>query len=174
MSLIQRVDNGDLLLPINGKSHQTREPGHLSCHGGKTEPTRKYLCAPARIARSPGPRGTAPCASRETCRRAVVASRPSRMFPEQPSALWRGVGCMGSSPARPASREARCRAAVASRPSRMSPERPARPRRAVRRKGHCPLPLEEVAGLDDGVQTGFDVAAEKIKKGGAFAAWTNR
>ena len=94
MSLIQRVDNGDLLLPINGKSHQTREPRHLSCHGGKTKPTRMYLYAPAR------------------------------------------------------------------------------PRRAVRGAGV--LPLQKVAGLDDGVQTGFDVAAEKIKKGGAFAAWTNR
>ena len=42
-------------------------------------------------------------------------------------------------------------------------------------KGHCPLlPLQKVAGLDDGVQTRFDVAAKKIKKGGAFAAGTNR
>ena len=92
--MIQRVDNGDLLFPINGKLHQTGEPWHLSCHGGRTQP---------------------PCMS-------LYAS--------------------------------------------------ARPRRAVRGAGV--LPLQKVAGLDDGVQTGFDVAAEKIKKGGAFAAWTNR
>ena len=49
---------------------------------------------------------------------------------------------------------------------------PLRAWRAVRGAGV--LPLQKVAGLDDGVQTGFDVAAEKIKKGGAFAAWTNR
>ena len=47
MSLIQRVGNGGLLLPINGKSHQTREPRHLSCHGGKTKPTSMSLYAPA-------------------------------------------------------------------------------------------------------------------------------
>ena len=42
---------------------QTGEPWHLSCHGGKT-PTKPHValrpCAPK--ARSPGSRGTAPCA----------------------------------------------------------------------------------------------------------------
>ncbi len=41
-------------------------------------------------------------------------------------------------------------------------------------KGHCPLlPLQKSAGLDDGVQTGFHITAEKIEKGGTFAARTD-
>ena len=39
-------------------------------------------------------------ASREACRRAAVTLHPSRMSSERPRALWRGVGCRGTTPAR--------------------------------------------------------------------------
>ena len=58
-----------------------REPWHGRCHGD--------LCAmdtgnPTRIA------------SREACCRAAVILRPACFSPEQPRALWRGVGCRAS------------------------------------------------------------------------------
>ena len=58
-----------------------REPWHGRCHGD--------LCAmdtgnPTRIA------------SREACCRAAVILRPACFSPEQPRALWRGVGCSAS------------------------------------------------------------------------------
>ena len=58
-----------------------REPWHGRCHGD--------LCAmdtgnPIRIA------------SREACCRAAVILRPACFSPEQPRALWRGVGCRAS------------------------------------------------------------------------------
>ena len=76
--------DGGLSYPTSTKPHQTREPRGLLPSGGK--PAIKLLSSErsARIARSPGSRGTAPCASREACCRAAVNLRSS-CFP--PSAL---------------------------------------------------------------------------------------
>ena len=117
------MPNGGLSYPTNREPHQTGEPWHPSCHGGKT-PAKPHVslhpCAP--MARSLGSRGTAPCASHETfCRVAVCTGQPAGIH------------------TRPASREACRRAAVKPRPSRMSPYAPARPWRAVRVQGHRPL-----------------------------------
>ncbi len=104
-----------------------REPRHPPCHSGKTPASIHVSRAPcAPVARSPGSRGTTPCASRETRCRAAV-------WPRQPA----------GSRTRPASREACRRAAVKPRPAFMSPEHPARLRRAVRGAGGHPL-LKEV------------------------------
>ena len=78
-------------------------------------------------------------ASHEACRRMAVKPRPSCMSHELPRALWRGVGCRGTTPARPASREACRRAAVKPRPTGMSPEPPARHSRAEMGQGLQPL-----------------------------------
>ena len=66
-----------------------REPRGLSPSGGK--PAIKLLSSErsARIARSPGSRGTAPCASRGTCRATAVKPRPSRMSPYTPARIAR-------------------------------------------------------------------------------------
>ena len=78
-------------------------------------------------------------ASHEACRRMAVKPRPSCMSPELTRALWRGVGCRGTTPARPANRGT-CRAtAVKPRQSRMSRENPARLCRAEAGQGLQPL-----------------------------------
>ena len=78
-------------------------------------------------ARSPGSRGTTPCASYEAHRRMAAFSLHQ-------------TGNRTS----PASREARCRAAVKPRPSRMSPEHPARPKaRSPGSRGTTPCASHE-------------------------------
>ena len=57
----------------------------------KPRPTGISPYAPARIARSLGSRGTAPCASREACCRAAVKPRPTGMSPYAPARLRRAV-----------------------------------------------------------------------------------
>ncbi len=59
--------DGGLHTPINRKSHQTREPWHLSCHGGKT-PAKPYVslrpCAPTPLrayGAQSGVQGVTPC-----------------------------------------------------------------------------------------------------------------
>ena len=74
-------------------------------------------------------------ASRGTRRATAVIPRPSRMSHEQPRALWRGVGCRGTTPARKGCR----RAAVKTRPTGMSHEQPRAQRARCGVKGHCPL-----------------------------------
>ena len=62
----------------------------------KPRPTGISPYAPARIARSPGSRGTAPCASREACRRAAVKPRPTcfpSSAPRPMGAVW-GQGAL--------------------------------------------------------------------------------
>ena len=81
----------------------------------KPRPSSMSPYAPARTARSPGSRGSAPCASHEARRRMAV-------FAMQLAGIC----------TRPASRGT-CRATVVKpRPSSMSPYAPARPLRAVR------------------------------------------
>ena len=65
------------------------EPRGLLPSGGK--PAIKLLSSEhsARIARSPGSRGTAPCASREACCRAAVKPRPTGMSPYAPARIAR-------------------------------------------------------------------------------------
>ena len=113
--------DGGLSYPTSTKPHQTREPRGLSPSGGK--PAIKLLSSErsARIARSPGSRGTAPCASHEARRRMAVWARQQT-----------------GSRARPASREALRRAAVKPRPSRMSPYTPARIARSPGSRGTAP------------------------------------
>ena len=105
-----------------GKPHQTGEPWHLSCHGGKTRPSRMSLYAPARQRRAVRGQGALPL---------VRAMRP---VAEWRSFLFNKQG----KHTRPASREARCRAAVKPRPSSMSPYAPARLWRAVRKGAQPP------------------------------------
>ena len=66
----------------------------------KPRPSSMSPYAPARIARSPGSRGAAPCASREARCRAAVKPRPSRISPYAPARIARSPGCRGSPPAR--------------------------------------------------------------------------
>ena len=81
--------DGGLSYPTSTKPHQTREPRGLSPSGGK--PAIKLLSSErsARIARSPGSRGTVPCASRGTCRATAVKPRPSRIPPYAPARIAR-------------------------------------------------------------------------------------
>ena len=76
---------------------------------------------PARIARSPGCRGSPPAASHETFRRVAVCIRQET-----------------GNHTRPASREARRRAAVSPQPTRISHERPARIARSPGCRGSPP------------------------------------
>ena len=92
----------------------------------KPQPTCMSLYAPARTARSPGSRGTAPCASHEARRRMAVWTRQQT-----------------GSRARPASREALRRAAVKPRPSSMSPYAPARTARSPGLRGAAPCASHE-------------------------------
>ena len=106
-----------------GLPHQTREPWHLSCHGGKTPANLLSLERPAPYGRGVGCRGSPPAASHEArCRMAA--------FPVQLAVYH----------ARPASRGTRRATAVKPRPTVMSPYAPARLRRAVRGAGALPLP----------------------------------
>ena len=56
------MPNGGLYYTSNMELHQTGEPWHLSCHGGKTPANLLFHERPLRAlrARSPGCRGTAP------------------------------------------------------------------------------------------------------------------
>ena len=77
---------------LTRKLHQTREPWHLSCHGGKIPANPHVLLHPcAAPPRSSGSRGTAPCASRGTCRATAVKPQPTRMSPYAPARLRRAV-----------------------------------------------------------------------------------
>ena len=58
-----------------------REPWHGRCHGNLYAMDTGNPTKPA---------------SREACRRAAVILRPACFSPEQPRALWRGVGCRAS------------------------------------------------------------------------------
>ena len=128
--------DGGLSYPTSTKPHQTREPRGLLPSGGK--PAVKLLSSErsARIARSPGSRGTAPCASREACRRAAVKPRPTGISPYAPARTARSPGSRGTAPC--ASREACCRAAVNLRPSCFPPSA-LRAQRVVRGQGALPL-----------------------------------
>ena len=55
---------------------QTREPWHLSCHGSKTPANSLSLKQSRALWARCGVKITTPCASREACRRAAVASQP--------------------------------------------------------------------------------------------------
>ena len=92
----------------------------------KPRPSSMSPYAPARTARSPGSRGTAPCASHEAHRRMAVWARQQT-----------------GSRARPASREALRRAAVKPRPSSMSPYAPARTARSPGSRGTAPCASHE-------------------------------
>ena len=92
----------------------------------KPRPSSMSPYAPARTARSPGSRGTAPCASHEARRRMAVWARQQT-----------------GSRARPASREALRRAAVKPRPSSMSPYAPARTARSPGSRGTAPCASHE-------------------------------
>ena len=115
--------DGGLYKPTNRKLHQTGEPWHPSCHGGKIPakphvPLRPCAAPP----RSPGCRGSPPAASRRVCRLTAVCirqqtgnrTRPasrgtccatavkSRLSPMSyygPAPIGRGVGCRGTTPA---------------------------------------------------------------------------
>ena len=51
-----------LYTPINRKSHQTGEPWHLSCHGGKTPANSHVPPTPLRaIGAQSGVQGVTPC-----------------------------------------------------------------------------------------------------------------
>ena len=100
----------------------------------KPRPTGISPYAPARIARSPGSRGTAPCASREACRRAALAPQPTRFPSCSPAPAGRGVGCRGTAPAREACR----RAAVTPQPSCFPSSSPAPKGRGVGCRGTAP------------------------------------
>ena len=84
------------------------KPRGLLPSGGK--PAIKLLSSErsARIARSPGSRGTAPCASRGTCRATAVKPRPSRMSPYTPARIARS----------PKGAQPPCRRELGSLPSR--------------------------------------------------------
>ena len=120
----------------------------------KPRPTGISPYAPARTARSPGSRGTAPCASREARRRAAVISQSSCMSYEQPRALWARCGVQGGERKRvPSGHNRRRRLATGSR----QPKRgfgTAVPKTTIEVADHCPL-LEEdadhaaVAFVDD-------------------------
>ena len=117
------LPSGGLASPTGREPHQTREPRGLSPSGGKTPASIHVSRAPcAPMARSPGSRGTTPCASREARCRAAV-------WPRQPA----------GSRTRPASRGTLRATAVNPRPAFMSPEHPARLRRAARGQGVLPL-----------------------------------
>ena len=92
----------------------------------KPRPSSMSPYAPARTARSPGSRGSAPCASHEARRRMAVWARQQT-----------------GSRARPASREALRRAAVKPRPSSMSPYAPARTARSPGLRGSAPCASHE-------------------------------
>ena len=115
------------------KSHQTGEPWHLSCHGGKTPANLLSLECPTPYGRGVGCRGSPPAASHEARRRMAVFSvqlavyhakpasrgtrratavkpRPTCFLSSAHAPYGRGVGCRGSPPA--ASHEARCRMAA--------------------------------------------------------------
>ena len=82
------MPNGGLYRPTDGVPHRTGEPWHPSCHGGKTQINRHvslYPCEPK--ARSPGSRGTTPCASHEARCRAAVTPQISCF----PTSTLRGV-----------------------------------------------------------------------------------
>ena len=96
----------------------------------KPRPSSMSPYAPARIARSPGLRGSAPCASHEAHRRMAVWARQQT-----------------GSRARPASREALRRAAVKPRPSSMSPYAPARTARSPGSRGTAPCAQYGVQGV---------------------------
>ena len=100
--------DGGLSYPTSTKPHQTREPRGLLPSGGK--PAIKLLSSErsARIARSPGSRGTAPCASRGTCRATAVKPRPSRIPPYAPARIARS----------PKGAQPPCRRELGSLPSR--------------------------------------------------------
>ena len=100
--------DGGLSYPTSTKPHQTREPRGLLPSGGK--PAIKLLSSErsARIARSPGSRGTAPCASRGICRATAVKPRPSRMSPYTPARIARS----------PKGAQPPCRRELGSLPSR--------------------------------------------------------
>ena len=63
---------------------------------------------------------------------------PTRMSHELPRAFWRGSGCRGSLPARPASREACRRAAVKPSQPACPTSSPAPNERGVRSRGSAP------------------------------------
>ena len=110
------------------------KPEGLSPNGGKSATKLLSTERSARIARSPGSRGTAPCASREACRRAALAPQPTRFPSCSPAPAGRGVGCRGTAPAREACR----RAAVTPQPSCFPSSSPAPKGRGVGCRGTAP------------------------------------
>ena len=94
---------------LTRKLHQTREPWHPLCHGDKIPANPHVLLHPcAAPPRSSGSRGTAPCASRGTCRATAVKPRPSRMSPYTPARIARS----------PKGAQPPCRRELGSLPSR--------------------------------------------------------
>ena len=84
---------------LTRKLHQTREPWHPLCHGDKSPANPHVLLHPcAAPPRSSGSRGTAPCASRGTCRATAVKSQPIRMSSYTPARLRRAVRGQGALP----------------------------------------------------------------------------
>ena len=85
---------------LTRKLHQTREPWHLSCHGGKIPANPHVLLHPcAAPPRSSGSRGTAPCASRGTCCATAVKPGQATCPPTPLRAHGAQSGCRGSPPA---------------------------------------------------------------------------
>ena len=95
--------------------------------------------------RSPGSRGTAPCASRGTFRATAVKPRPTGISPYAPARIARSPGSRGTAPC--ASRDAFRATAVKPRPSCFLPERSCAPTaRSPGCRGH-PCQTREPRGL---------------------------
>ena len=73
--------------------NRTRPASRGTCRATAVTPKPTLMSheRPARIARSPGCRGSSPAASREACCRAAVIQRPSRMSHWHPARPWRAV-----------------------------------------------------------------------------------
>ena len=85
-------------IQLTRKPHRTSEPRGPSPSGGISQSTHMSPYAPARPRRSPGSRGTTPCASREARRRAAVSSQSIHMSPYAPARRRRAVRTWDSVP----------------------------------------------------------------------------
>lgn len=72
-------------IQLTRKPHRTSEPRGPSPSGGISQSIHMSPYAPAHPRRSPGSRGTTPCASRGTCCATAVKPRPSFMSPYAPA-----------------------------------------------------------------------------------------
>ena len=105
-------------IQLTRKPHRTSEPRGLSPSGGISQSSHMSPYAPARPRRSPGSRGTTPCARPVAERRYFAINSHVSLRPCAPAAQ---SGVKGYYPLREACR----RAAVSSQPTHTSPYAPA-------------------------------------------------